>query len=245
MKRSISLGWRARIGLLYPETGLLDEEFWQFVPEGVAIFIARTEVTGKASVKVLTEMAESNQVERMAQGLSLLRLDSIAYACTAAGFIRGIGSDQELNSRLSEVSGVPSTCTISGVINGLHAFGAKRISVATPYVDELDEKLFTFLNDSGFDVVVQEGLDTYGVAINFVPIDDVYRLAKRVNRPDADAIFIACTGLRSLEIIESLEQDLGKPVISANQATMWEALRIAGVNPYLEGVGSLFRLASH
>lgn len=240
MSRAISLGWRARIGLLYPETGLLDEEYWQFSPEGVAVFIGRTEVPGKASVGVLEAMAESRQVERMAKGMAQLGLNSLTYACTAAGFIGGVGSDKKLCDRLENLTGIKTTCTITGVVNALHVLGVKRISIATPYIDELDRKLASFMTDSGFEILVQEGLGTYGVAINFVPISDVYQLAKRVDHPDADAIFIACTGLRSLEIIDALEQDLGKAVVSANQATMWDALRVAGVNPYLTGAGSLF-----
>jgi len=242
MSRKISLGWRARIGILYPETGLLDEEYWQFTPDGVAIFIGRTEVPGKASAKVLTEMAESPQVEHMAQALASLKISSLTYACTAAGFIRGFGSDLELNQRLSKVSGVVTTCTITGVVKALRAINAQRIAVATPYVEELDERLYQFLTESGFEVLSQEGLNTYGVAINFITMEDVYRLAKRVDRPEADAVFLACTGLRTIELLDVLEEDLGKPVISANQATMWDALNLAGVYSNIDGVGSLFRM---
>ena len=241
---SISLGWRARIGLLYPETGLLDEEYWQFDPHGVAVFIGRTEVPGKASVKVLTEMAESSQVERMAKGLALVQLDSLAYACTAAGFVRGVGSDLELTSRLRALTGVPATCTITAVVKALRALGAKRTSVATPYIEELDQRLHDFMVSSGFEILAQEGLGKHGIAINFVTPEEVYKLARRVDRHDADAVFIACTGLRTVEVLDALEADLGKPVVSANQATMWDALRIAGVDPYVEGVGRLFRSSS-
>ena len=70
MTNQISLGWRARIGLLYPETGSLDEEFWGFAPVGTAVFLARTLVRDKASVEVLTEMRNSPEVERLAKGFS-------------------------------------------------------------------------------------------------------------------------------------------------------------------------------
>ena len=66
-----------------------------------------------------------------------------------------------------------------------------------------------------------------------------YRLARQANDPKAEAVFISCNTFRTLEILEALEQDLGKPVVRANQATMWESLRLAGVNPKLEGVGRL------
>jgi maleate isomerase len=81
-------------------------------------------------------------------------------------------------------------------------------------------------------------LGLHGRDITLVPLDRIYRLARQVDTPDSDGVYIACTGFRSLEIIEDLERDLGKPVISANQATMWDALRLAGV----PGLGRLYRM---
>jgi maleate isomerase len=238
--RQVSLGWRARIGLLYPETGMLDEEYWAWVPEGVALFIARTEVPASASVEVMTCMAESPEVERLCRGLAKIDVDAIAYACTAVGFIRGVGSDQDVISHMEEASGVRATTTITATVNAFRELDVQRVAVATPYLAEIDEKLGEFLEGSGFEVVSHQGLGIHGRDINLVPIDQVYRLAKQVDRPEADGIFLACTGLRSLEIIEALEQDVGKPVVSANQATMWEALALAGVKARMPGLGQLF-----
>ena len=238
--RQVSLGWRARIGLLYPETGMLDEEYWGWVPEGVALFIARTEVPASASVEVMTRMAESVEVERICRGLAKIDVDAIAYACTAVGFIRGIGSDQDVIRRMEEASGVRATTTITATVNALRELGVRRLAVATPYLAEIDEKLREFLEESGFVVVNQQGLGIHGRDINLVPIDQVYRLAKQVDTSEADGIYVACTSLRTLEIIEALEHDVGKPVVSANQATMWEVLRLAGVKVYVPGLGQLF-----
>ena len=128
----ITLGWRSRIGLLYPETGLLDEEFWGFAPFGTAIFIARTTVKANASVGVLTDMAESPTVVQFARGFAKIDVDVIAYACTAAGFIRGYGMDQELNDRIAEAAGKPATNTATAAVRAMRQLGLKRISVATP-----------------------------------------------------------------------------------------------------------------
>jgi maleate isomerase len=88
----------------------------------------------------------------------------------------------------------------------------------------------------------QRGLGLHGRDITLVPLDRIYRLARQVDTPDSDGVYIACTGFRSLEIIEDLERDLGKPVISANQATMWDALRLAGVQVHEAGLGRLYRM---
>jgi maleate cis-trans isomerase len=239
--RQITLGWRARIGLLYPETGLLDEEFWGFAPEGTAVFIARTLVKARASIDVLTDMAESRDVERFVQGFAKIDMDVVAYACTAAGFIRGYGLDEELNRRMSEAAGVPATNTSTASVRAMRHLGLRRIAVATPYQGEIDDRLRAFLTQSGFEVTRQEGLGLHGRDINLVPLDRIYRLARSVDSADADGVYIACTGFRSLEILETLEQDLGKPVVSANQATMWDALRLAGVAVDEPGLGCLYR----
>ena len=89
----------------------------------------------------------------------------------------------------------------------------------------------------------QQGLGIHGLDINLVPLDKVYRLARQVDRSEADGIYVACTSFRTLEIIGALEQDVGKPVVSANQATMWEALRLAGVKACRPGLGRLFDVA--
>jgi|TARA_B100001964_G_scaffold245784_1_gene336091 maleate cis-trans isomerase len=240
--QQITLGWRARIGLLYPETGLLDEEYWGFAPHGVAVFISRTLVRAKASVEVLTDMANSPEVERIAQGFSRIEVDAVAYACTAAGFIRGDGMDEELNHRLAAGAVAPATCTITASVRAMRELGLKKISVATPYLGPIDQKLREFLEKSGFEIVAQQGLGLHGKDISMVPLSQIYQMAKEVDKPESDGVYIACTGFRSLEIIETLEADLGKPVVSANQATMWDALRLAGVHLKKPGLGRLYNL---
>ena len=84
------------------------------------------------------------------------------------------------------------------------------------------------------------GLDDW--TINFVPQSDVYHLARKADTAGADVLFIACTNLRALDVIEPLEADLAKPVVTANQATMWEALKLAGIRERPQGFGTLFAL---
>jgi maleate isomerase len=227
---------------LYPETGLLDEEFWGFAPSGTAVFITRTLVPDQASVEVLTEMARSTGTERMARGFRKIGVDALAYACTGVGFIRGYGTDEELNRRLTEAVCAPATCTITASVRAMRRLGLRRISVATPYLGRIDDKLHDFLEASGFDIREQRSLGLRGREINLVPLDRIYRLVQEVDTPESDGVYIACTGFRSLEIIDMLEKDLGKPVISANQATMWDALRLADVHVREPHLGLLYRL---
>ena len=145
---------------------------------------------------------------------------------------------------MSESAGVPATCTITASVRALSQLGLRRISVATPYLGSIDQKMRDFLEAGGFEIRQQQGLGLHGNDISLVPLDRIYRLVQEVDTPQSDGVYIACTGFRSLEILEALEQDLGKPVVSANQATMWDALRLAGVHVNEPGLGRLYRLGA-
>jgi len=241
----LSVGWRARIGVLYPEHGYLDEEFWGFAATGVTVLMARTRVQPDDTVPSIKKFANDLDNDRTAQGFSRVNVDAVAYACTAIGFVRGPNSDEDINRRMSLASRAPATCTITASVAAMRYLGVSRIAVGTPYNDELNDLLCAFLKAQGIGVVNIRGMDIVGTRdgaqVNDVSLTDVRKLAKSVNVEGADAIYIPCTALRTLEIIDALESDLGKPVISANQATMWHAQQLASVNAYIDGVGQLFR----
>ena len=101
-------------------------------------------------------------------------------------------------------------------------------------------RLRGFLEDSGFDVVHMRGLNKLS-GIEHIPQDDIRQLVLQlVDRPDADGVFISCTGMRTSEVLDSMEASIGKPVVSAMQATAWEILRKAGIPAEVRGVGSLY-----
>ena len=231
--------WRARIGVLYPGDGLLDHEFWQLAPEDVGVFITRTAVPrGEVSAEAALDLAVDPDIEESALRYTI-DLDSIAFACTSISFIRGVGGDTEIIERIERAAGVPATTTSTAAVKALRAMGATRVAVATPYVDEINIGLREFLAGHGFQVVAVAGMEL-GHGIGQVPADEVRRFVTRACHPAADAVFISCTNFATVEILDALEQDLGVPVLSANQVTMWDALSLAQVTPCKEGVGSLF-----
>ena len=231
--------WRARIGVLYPGDGLLDYEFLKLAPQGVGVYITRTQVPrADVSARVAHDLASDPDIEESALRYTI-DLSSIAFACTSISFIRGVGGDREICSRIEEAAGVPATTTSTAAVKALQALGTSRVAVATPYVDEINVKLVEFLEGHGVQVVAIQGMQL-GHGIGLVPAGEVYRFVKGMRHPDADAYLISCTNFATVEILDALEQDLGVPVISANQATMWEALNPAQVKPRVHGCGSLF-----
>jgi maleate isomerase len=127
-------------------------------------------------------------------------------------------------------TGVPAAVTTSGaVVSALRALGARRVAVATPYDEAITALLFAFLGGAGIAVTRADhlGLDS---AIWAVPREVTLGLVRRAWTDDCDAVFVSCTNLATYDAIPELEEELGVPVVSANQATMWAAVALAGLS---------------
>jgi maleate isomerase len=240
-------GWRGRIGILFPGNSIIDDELWQWVPEGVSVHVNRLESVETLGVPysaaVALERSRSGDLEAAARNLRIIAPTCVSYACTSGSFVGGVGHDRAIADRLSRVVEAPATTTSTAMVRALREMGVDRVAVAVPYLDELGERLRVFLEESGVKVT---GLRALNRAQDFgaVPPSEAYRLARLANTPDADGVFISCTAWPTLPVIEHLERDLGKPLITANQATMWDALRLSGVaTSGMPGRGSLYRRA--
>jgi len=178
------------------------------------------------------------QVPAAAKLLAHAKVDVICYGCTGGGFIKGQGYDQQLSDEIKAATGIPGTTTIVGVTDALRVFGATKVCVASPYEPWLNEKLRVFLGQSGFDVLAIQGLGTQ--AHSTIKPEEVEALVMSVDKPEADAIFISCTNFGTLDIIESLEKKLRKPVVTSNSASMWKMMRMVGDKSVVPGGGRLF-----
>lgn len=238
-------GARGRIGLitLATDTSVLPE-YQRLMPEGVAVYPAPIVLPrGEVTAAALAEMLEGDQLERAAALLTWAEVDIIVFACTTGSLVHGIGWDRELIGRIARASGKPATTTTTAVLDALRATGASALSIATPYIDELNAIERRFLEESGFGVAAIEGL---GCATDFeigrLEPADALALAQRVDRPEADAIFISCTNFHCLPAVARIERLLGKPVVTSNQAGAWAALRRLGIDGAVQGYGRLLTL---
>ena len=168
---------------------------------------------------------------------------SVAYCCTASGIVQGQEYDGRLNHELNHAAGVPAFTATLGIIEALHAVGAKRIAVCSPYTKAIDDAEHEFFTAAGFEIL---GSAHLGIADAFrladpTP-DEITQLALKAwhaGHGDADATQITCLNMNSQTVIESLEQHTGEPVITSTQATLWKGLRAAGVQDRIEGYGVL------
>lgn len=216
------------IGVITPFDFALDRELWRWVPDDVSMHITRMPF---APLPATLEMAvHISDPALVAQGYDDVRAVSplvMAYACTSGSFIGGVEGEAALISAMKE-AGAPAAVTTSGaLLEALVHLEVHRIATATPYVAELTVGLTTYLAEAGVEVVASAGLGLIS-DIWMVPYDITAGLVRDTDTDDAQAVFISCTNLPTYDVIAELEGDLGKPVLTANQVTMWSALRVLG-----------------
>ena len=230
-------GWRARLGVLVPSVNkTMEPELYRMAPAGVSVHFSRIREK-EDTIEELRKMADD--IPRAAAELADAEVNIIAFGCTTGSLIGGVGYDEELIRRIQETAHVPAITTSTAVVRALKELGIKTVCVATPYQEELNIKEKEFLEWHGYDVISMKGLGRRGPEIADVPAKCVYDLAKEVFRPKADGVFISCTDLRTLDILEALEHDLSRPVVSSNQATMWMMLRQVSIREPITGYGTL------
>lgn len=231
-------GWRARIGLIVPSSNTsMEEEFRKVLPEGVSLHTARMRLRN-VTVEELFNM-EKEAVEA-ASRLADADVDIIVYGCTSGSFVGGVGYDEEVVRRIKGAVNREVVATATAVVEGLKELNVLKIALVTPYIEEINRREKEFLEGNGFKVISVKGL---GIVSNLeigrqTPMT-AYRLAKEAYTEEADGVFISCTNFRTLEILKPLETDLGRPVISSNQATFWATLRRLNIKEKVMGFGSL------
>jgi maleate isomerase len=185
-------GWRARIGLIVPSSNTtMEPEMWRLVPSGVSIHTTRVRLEKVTVEELLAMEKEASYAARL---LATADVDLIVYGCTTGSLVGGPGYDEKIAKSLEEASGKPAIATATAVIEALKFLGAKRVALATPYIDEVNEKEARFLEHHGFEVVdlkafrIERNTD-----IGRTPPERVYRLVRSLDTSRADAVFISCT----------------------------------------------------
>lgn len=242
-RHASSYGPRARLGLIVPPTNTVNEAEWhRMLPPGVTFHTHR--------MKLHTDSATPDGARRLIQDLegvfALLGQcspDVIAYACTAGSMTTPVDA---LPDDLTRRTGIRALTTAASIIAALRALGVRRVSVATPYAQVLNDHEAHFLADHGFavDRLIGLGIGAGGPQeyprIARTPLDAVAAHARAAFVPGSDALLITCTDFPTLPLIDQLEQDLGVPVVTSNQATLWAALRACDLADAVAGGGRLF-----
>lgn len=155
------------------------------------------------------------------------RTDIVVYGCTAAGFIGGPAQDAEIQRRLAAITGRPVVTTANAMVEVLRHIGARRVAVVTPYPDLVNERLRAYLEQSGIAVSRLASFKAATTdALAAITPAQIAALARDTMTADSDAMFIACSQLPTLEILDGLAREFGRPVWSSIKATAWHAQRV-------------------
>lgn len=221
----------ARLGLIVPFDTANDREYWRWVPHDTSVHITRTGFhSGPLDVALAETTADPDEVAYATKSMTKIEPDVIAYACTSGSFVGGLRGEQRLRDLMTAAGAARAVTTSGAMLDALRVLGARRVSLATPYPSSVGERLVTFIEEAGFEAVSLENLGLEdGEDIQATSDDEIIELGRKAMRPEADVLFISCTGLGTIDLVPRLELALGKPALTAVQVTMWGAMRAAGV----------------
>lgn len=193
----------------------------------------------------LTPEGYDRVIDRVASAAEALRdknVDAIMFMGTSLSFYRGVAFNDTLTETMRAAAKLPVKTMSTAMIEALQAMGSRRPAIATAYVDSVNRRLEQFLLDSGFEIASLEALNIEDVSlVDKVGPSDLVELGARAFRKDADAIFISCGGLRTLEVTVPLESRCGVPVATSATAGAWAAARLTGHSGRAPGYGTLFQ----
>jgi maleate cis-trans isomerase len=237
---------RARIGVLVPFTNTnLEPDLIMLRPRGLSLHFTRLGGYSRSGIPDEREMVKlgASELEETLHLIAGVRPDVIMYGCTSATLTHGPRFDADLAERIKEQTGAVTVTAAGALLHGLEILGARRIGFASPYVGEVNDAAISFFAEAGFETLsradIGHALDNYGQGA--LTPDEIFELALRADHPDAQALVLSCTDMRSVEIVERLEEKLDKPVVAANQAMLFMALLAIGIKPAEVRCGRLFR----
>jgi maleate isomerase len=263
-------GWRARIGMFIVGSEAVPEAEWAaMAPSGVSVHAARVSAgapwarwrADKSGVDLADDLL------RGAKQFAAMRLTAVVLGHTTSSVVGGPGWDAATASGIAAVVGegaLGKACKVTtnglDTMAALRASGVKRPFLVLPpwFPDDTVKTAVRYYTDHGFTPAGHHRMDPgrkwrdvppgdlYGLGMGFEQeVEPLYAQIRAACPADADGVLIGGTGFRCVAILETLEQDLGRPAISANQASLWHCLRLSGVRTPVPGYGNLLRLADH
>jgi maleate isomerase len=217
---------------------VIEPELYTFLPrDGVAVYSSRIPMAKTVSVETLKDM-QRNLSRVTAEILPDDSVDVMAFGCTSGSM--AIGPDTVAAEVQKSKPGVPVTNPVSASVKGLRKLGVRRIALLTPYPDDVNAIVESYVGGQGFDIAVRGSFKQNGdPQITRVPPEAIYEAGVRLGSEKVEGLFISCTALRCSPVIQRIEDKIGKPVVTSNQALAWDCLRLGGYTKPVKGYGRL------
>ncbi|MEH0633951.1 decarboxylase [Streptomyces bottropensis] len=232
------------LGFLYPGHSAEDDypRMEQLLGSDIRVDVVHTDIGEDAHrVDALREMGAP---ERLSAGCEALRLsgsEAVVWACTSGSFVHGYEGAHEQIRALARAAGLPASSTSFAFAHTAQEIGATRVAVAATYPDDVARLFVDFLAAAGVEVLSVRGAGIVTAAeVGTWGLDEILALARAADHPEAEALLLPDTALHTVSHLPTLEKELGKPVLTANQVTVWEALRLADRRVNAPRLGRLF-----
>ncbi|MFF2514889.1 decarboxylase [Streptomyces sp. NPDC058086] len=232
------------LGFLYPGHSAEDDypRIEQLLGSDVRLQLVHTDIGEDAHrIDALREMGSAARLSAGVEELRLSGAEAVVWACTSGSFVYGWEGAHEQVRALARAAGLPASSTSFAFAHAVREIGARRVAIAATYPQDVADLFAAFLREAGVEVVSSRAsgiitaaeVGTWGEA-------EVLDLARAGDHPDADAVLVPDTALHTAAHLPALEKDLSKPVLTANQVTVWEALRLADRKVNAPTLGTLF-----
>jgi len=232
---------RARIGFIIPSSNrMVEPQMQRYMPAGVVPHFTRIGMTNRHKApleKLLPRITDAAEL------LADSKCDVTVLQCTGTSMSGGVDMDRHVVAEIERVTRRPALSTASALNAAFAALGARRLVFISETKQTDHDRKLAYLREAGFDILADKAASLEGTdAYCMTPPRFWYDIALALRNDSADAYFLSCANIHSIDVIEDLEGALGKPVVTSNQAALWCALRKAGIADAVTGLGALLRL---
>ncbi|MFF5967255.1 aspartate/glutamate racemase family protein [Streptomyces collinus] len=232
------------LGFLYPGHSAEDDypRIEQLLGSDIRVDLVHTDIGEDAHrVDALLEMGSAGRLAAGVQELRHAGADAVVWACTSGSFVYGWDGAQEQVRALAQTAGMPASSTSFAFAHAVRELGARRVAIGATYPEDVARLFAEFLRAAGVEVVSvnSSGIIT-AAEVGTWGESELLALARNADHPDAEALLLPDTALHTAAHIPALEKELGKPVLTANQVTVWEGLRLADRRVNAPELGALF-----
>lgn len=234
-----------RLGFLYPGHAAEDDypRMAAMAGDDVIVDVVHTSVGEDAHrIDALLDLGGSERLLEGAAELKRRGVDAAIWACTSGSFVFGRDGAEQQAYEIEELLGVPAASTSIAFVAAIGALGLRRVAIAATYPEDVARAFADYLAEHGIQAIAVDSEDIVTAAeVGTLGREAVIEFVSAGDHPEAEALLVPDTALHTAEWIDELEERLGKPVLTANQVTMWHALALAGRLRRVEGLGRLFR----
>jgi maleate isomerase len=231
---------RARAGFIIPTSNrMVEPQVQRYMPAGVVPHFTRIGMTNKHKAPLEQQLPK---MAAAAEALSESKMNSIILQCTGTSMSGGLEVEKQVIEAMEKASGVPCSTAASSLTSAFNALNAKKLVFVSETKQPDHEKKLKYLREAGYEIVADKAVGLAGTdEYCTMPPKLWFDVTVALRNDAADAYFISCANIHSIDVIEDLEKVLNKPVITSNQAAIWKSLRLAGIYDAVPGLGHLLR----